>query len=151
MKPGQSLLLQEKLQRNWNDTEKLYYALVEGHPPEKKGSIKTWLRENRIHKVYSAEESGHAKYAVTHYRVLKRYRHYSLLEIRLETGRKNQIRVHLSELGCPIAGDRRYGASGSPLRRLALHAFSLSFTHPVSGERIILQSPIPRVFFPHSH
>ena len=143
---AKSQAIQETLQRNWSDTEKLYCALVERHPPEKEGCIKTWLKENRIHKVYSCPESTHAKYAVTRYRELKRYPRHTLLEIRLETGRKNQIRAHLSELGCPIVGDRKYGAAENPIHRLALHAFSLSFTHPVSGERITLKSPIPKIF-----
>ena len=143
---AKSQAIQETLQRNWSDTEKLYCALVEGHPPEKEGCIRGWLKENRIHKVYSCPESPHAKYAVTYYRELKRYPRHTLLEIRLETGRKNQIRAHLSELECPIVGDEKYGASGNPIHRLGLHAFSLSFTHPISGERVRLKSPIPKIF-----
>ena len=143
---AKSEAIQASLQRGWDKTEKLYWALVEGRPPKKRGTIKTWLTENRIHKVHSTDETQHAKYAVTHYRTLKEYQHHTVLEIRLETGRKHQIRVHLSELGCPIVGDRKYGASANPFRRLALHAFSLSFTHPISGERIRLESKIPKVF-----
>jgi 23S rRNA pseudouridine1911/1915/1917 synthase len=143
---AKSQAIQEILQRSWSDTEKRYCVLVEGHPPKREGTIKGWLRENRIHKVYSCPEGPLAKYAVTHYREIKRYPRYALLEIRLETGRKNQIRAHLSELGCPVAGDKKYGATGNPIRRLALHAFSLSFTHPISGERIKLEGPIPKIF-----
>ena len=143
---AKSQVLQEALQRNWNTTEKRYAALVEGHPPEQEGCIKNWLKENRIHKVYSCPEGPHAKYAVTRYRECKRYPRHALLEISLETGRKNQIRAHLSELGCPIVGDKKYGAAESPIHRLALHAVSLAFTHPVSGERIMLKSPTPRLF-----
>jgi 23S rRNA pseudouridine1911/1915/1917 synthase len=143
---AKSQAIQEALQRNWSTTEKRYSALVEGHPPEKKGCIKNWLKENRIHKVYSCPEGPHARYAVTRYRECKRYPRHALLEISLETGRKNQIRAHLSELGCPIVGDRKYGASENPIHRLALHAFSLTFTHPISGERITVKSPIPSIF-----
>ena len=143
---AKSQVIQETLQRNWSETEKRYSALVERRPPEREGCIKTWLKENRIHKVYSCPEGTHAKYAVTRYRELKRYPRHTLLEIRIETGRKNQIRAHLSELGCPIVGDEKYGASESPIHRIALHAFSLSFTHPVSGERVTLKSPMPRIF-----
>jgi 23S rRNA pseudouridine1911/1915/1917 synthase len=143
---AKSQAVQEALQRNWSTTEKRYSALVEGHPPEKEGCIKTWLKENRIHKVYSCPEGPHAKYAVTRYRECKRYPRHALLEIDLETGRKNQIRAHLSESGCPIVGDKKYGAAESPIHRLALHAVSLAFTHPVSGERITLKSPTPRLF-----
>jgi len=143
---AKSQAIQETLQESWSETEKGYCALVEGHPPEKEGTIKNWLKENRIHKVYSCPEGPHAKYAVTHYRELKRYPRYALVEIRLETGRKNQIRAHLSELGCPIAGDRKYGATENAIRRLGLHAFSLSFAHPISGKRIKLECPIPKIF-----
>jgi 23S rRNA pseudouridine1911/1915/1917 synthase len=143
---AKSQAIQEAVQRNWSTTEKRYSALVEGHPPEKEGCIRTWLKENRIHKVYSCPEGPHAKYAVTRYRERKRYPHHTLLEIDLETGRKNQIRAHLSELGCPIVGDRTYGAADNPIHRLALHAFSLTFVHPVSGERITVKSPVPRIF-----
>jgi 23S rRNA pseudouridine1911/1915/1917 synthase len=143
---AKSQAIQEALQRNWSTAEKRYSALVEGHPPEKEGCIKSWLKENRIHKVYSCPEGPHAKYAVTRYRERKRYPRHTLLEIDLETGRKNQIRAHLSELGCPIVGDRKYGAADNPIHRLALHAFSLTFTHPTSGERITVKSPVPRIF-----
>jgi len=138
--------VKEALQKNWSETEKRYCALVEGHPPEKEGTIKSWLKESPTYKVYSGVKGPHAKYAVTHYRKIKEYPRHSLLEIRLETGRKNQIRVHLSGIGCPIVGDRKYGATGNPICRLGLHAFALSFTHPVSGKRIRLESPIPKAF-----
>jgi 23S rRNA pseudouridine1911/1915/1917 synthase len=143
---AKSQAVQEMLQRQWAETEKRYYAVVEGHPPESEGCIKSWLKENRIHKVYSSPERSQAKYAVTLYREVKRYPRHSFLEVRLQTGRKNQIRVHLSDLGCPIVGDKRYGASENPFRRLALHAFCLSFTHPISKKRITLKSPLPQLF-----
>jgi 23S rRNA pseudouridine1911/1915/1917 synthase len=143
---AKTLEIKDALQKNWSETEKLYCALVEGHPPRKEDTIKSWLKESPIHKVYSCPKGPHAKYAVTHYRQLKEYLRYALLEIRPETGRKNQIRTHLSEIGCPIIGDKKYGATGNPIRRLALHAFALSFTHPVSGKRIRLESPVPKIF-----
>jgi len=143
---AKSQAIQEAVQRNWSTTEKRYSALVEGHPPEKEGCIRSWLKENRIHKTYSGPEGPDAKYAITRYREHKRYPRHALLEIDIETGRKNQIRAHLSELGCPIVGDRKYGAAENPIHRLALHAFSLSFTHPVSGERVTVKSPVPRIF-----
>lgn len=143
---AKSQAIQEAVQRNWSTTEKRYSALVEGHPPEKEGCIRSWLKENRIHKTYSGPEGPDAKYAITRYREHKRYPRHALLEIDIETGRKNQIRAHLSELGCPIVGDRKYGAAENPIHRLALHAFSLSFTHPVSGERITVKSPVPGIF-----
>jgi 23S rRNA pseudouridine1911/1915/1917 synthase len=138
--------IQERLQRNWADTEKLYAALVEGRPPDEEGTIRSWLRENRVHQVRSGPRVPGAKLAVLHYRVRRSGRDRTLLEVRLETGRKNQIRVQLADLGCPIVGDRRYGARTDPIRRLGLHAVSLAFTHPVTGERIRLKSPIPAAF-----
>ncbi len=136
----------EALQKNWGETDKRYCALVEGHPPQKEGTIKSWLKESPIHKVYSCPKGPDAKYAVTHYRQVMNYPKHTLLEISLETGRKNQIRAHLSEMKCPVVGDKKYGATGNPFHRIALHAFSLTFTHPVSGKRIRLESPIPKMF-----
>jgi 23S rRNA pseudouridine1911/1915/1917 synthase len=138
--------IQERLQRTWATVEKHYWALVEGRAPEGAGTIRSWLRENRVHRVYSVPEGRGAKLAVTHYRVQRVYRAHSLLDVRIDTGRKNQIRVHLSELGCPIVGDRKYGARTNPIRRLGLHAYALAFTHPVSGEWIRLRLPLPSAF-----
>jgi 23S rRNA pseudouridine1911/1915/1917 synthase len=138
--------IQDRLQRAWASTEKRYWALVEGHPPEEEGTVRSWLRENRAHRVYSVPEGPEAKLAVTHYRVRRRGNKLSLLEVRIETGRKNQIRVQLSDLHCPVVGDRKYGAHTDPIHRVGLHAFLLIFTHPVSGERIRLRLPIPGAF-----
>jgi 23S rRNA pseudouridine1911/1915/1917 synthase len=140
--------IKEALQKNWGETEKRYLALVEGRPPEREGTIKSWLKETPTFMVRSGPEGTGAKYAVTHYRRVKEYSRQTLLEIRTETGRKNQIRVHLSGIGCPIVGDKKYGATGNPFRRLALHASALSFTHPVSHQRIKLESPAPEIFSP---
>ena len=136
----------EGLQKNWGKTEKRYCALTEGHPPREEGTIRGWLKESPIHKVFSCPGGPDAKYAITHYREVRRYPRHTLLEIRLETGRKNQIRAHLSEMGCPVVGDKKYGATGNPFRRIALHAFLLTFAHPVSGNRIRLESPVPGIF-----
>jgi 23S rRNA pseudouridine1911/1915/1917 synthase len=141
-----SLPVQDRLQWTWGTTEKRYWALVEGTPPQKEGTIQSWLREDRTHRVYSAPEGPETRLAVTHYRLCKTGERRSLLEVRIDTGRKNQIRVHLSELGCPIVGDRRYGCQTDPIGRLGLHAGFLAFTHPVTGERIRLHLPVPRSF-----
>lgn len=138
--------IQERLQTNWHDTEKRYWALVEGRPEQDSGTIRSFLRENSVHRVYSTVEGPEAKLSVTHYRVRRTGTSHSLLEVRIETGRKNQIRVHLSDLGCPIAGDRKYGAHSDPLRRLGLHAFLLAFDHPATGKRMRLRSPMPGAF-----
>ncbi len=144
---AKTLETKKKLQQQWNQTIKLYAALVEGHPPEEEGTIRTWLREDKALKVHSVPKGPGAQLAVTRYRVKKVFDRYTLLEIRLETGRKNQIRVHLGELGCPVAGDEKYGAKHGFARRIALHAYRLVFTHPVTDERITLESPIPKSFF----
>ncbi|HPO12182.1 MAG TPA: RluA family pseudouridine synthase [Candidatus Hydrogenedentes bacterium] len=144
---AKTLETKKKLQKEWNQTIKLYGALVEGHPPQDQDTIKTWLREENTLKVHSVPKGPGAQLAITRYRVKKAYDRYTLLEVRIDTGRKNQIRVHLSELGCPVAGDEKYGAKTNPIRRLALHAYRLVFTHPVTGERVTVESPLPKPFF----
>ena len=139
--------IQESLQRNWAETEKRYSALVEGTPPEDSGTIRTWLRENRNLRVYSGPPGEDGKLAITHYKVRRTNPERTLLlEVRIETGRKHQIRAHLSELGCPVVGDAKYGARTNPIRRVGLHAFLLIFKHPATGERIRLRTPIPASF-----
>jgi 23S rRNA pseudouridine1911/1915/1917 synthase len=138
--------MQQKLKDQWSQTKKLYYALVEGHPPKESGTIKTWLIEKGDQRVSSVQEQEGAKAAITHYKVLDKTDDYSLLEVHLETGRKNQIRVHLSEMGCPVVGDRRYGADARFERRIRLHAYYLSFPHPQSGKSMEFKSKMPRGF-----
>ena len=121
-----------------------YLAVVEGAPPEERGTIRTLLRENAAHKVYSVRSGG--KEAVTHYTTLARGKKYALLEVDIDTGRKNQIRAHLSELGCPVAGDRDYGAATDPLGRLCLHAHELTLTAPFSGEVRTFRAEAPAGF-----
>jgi 23S rRNA pseudouridine1911/1915/1917 synthase len=130
----------------WEETEKHYYALVEGTPEKPEGTIKSWLKEDNAMKMHSVPESNVAKHAITHYRIIKKISDCTLLDIRTETGRKNQIRVHLSDIGCPIVGDRKYGAKADFIRRVRLHAFSLTFPHPVTGLMITVESPIPEGF-----
>ncbi len=138
--------LQEEVKNHWMDTKKLYYALVEGQPKEDKGTIRSWLAEGRDQRVYSVKVQEGAKLAVTHYRVMDRTPDYALLEVELETGRKNQIRVHLSEMDCPVVGDRRYGADATYERRIRLHAYYLSIRHPVTGKLIDFKSKMPKGF-----
>ncbi len=139
---------QEKLQDNWDVavTKRLYYAVVEGHVQKEAGEIVSYLQENKSLKMYSSRTSGDGQKAVTRYRVLKSNAHYSLLEVELETGRKNQIRVHLQDMGHSIAGDKKYGALTDPLRRLALHAGVLEFSHPITGKGLHFATPIPAIF-----
>jgi 23S rRNA pseudouridine1911/1915/1917 synthase len=138
--------LMEQIRENWKETEKHYFALVEGLPSENGGTIKSWLIEDNNQKVHSTPGAEGAKLAITHYRILNKYGDHTLLDVRTETGRKNQIRVHLSEIGCPIVGDRKYGASDQYKRRIRLHASSLSFPHPVTGKVITIKSPMPKGF-----
>ncbi len=135
--------MMQLMKENWQDTEKLYFALVEGHPEVEEGSIKSWLKEGPHQIMMSVPESDEAKYAVTHYRVLEKLEAHTLLEVKLETGRKNQIRVHFADMGHPIVGDRRYGADDTYERQIRLHAFHLSFTHPVTKQLVELETKIP--------
>ena len=143
---AKSEMLQEKIKKQWFEAKKRYYALVEGGPKNDTGTIRSWLMEGRDQKVHSVAIHEGAKLAVTHYRVMDRAPDYTLLEIDLETGRKNQIRVHLSEMGCPVVGDRRYGADDRYERRIRLHAFYLSIRHPVTDQVLEFKSKMPKTF-----
>jgi len=136
----------EAIKENWNETEKHYYALVEGIPGKAEDTIKSWLIEDKSQKVHSTHETAKSKFAITNYRIIKRLGKYGLLDIKTDTGRKNQIRVHLSDIGCPIVGDRKYGASNDYVRRIRLHAYSLSFPHPVDRKTMTILSPMPEGF-----
>lgn len=141
--------IRNALQERWEELVKVrgYLAVVEGKPREPEGVIRSWLRETETHLVYSADGPGkYAKEAITEYRVVKNQGNYSLLELFLATGRKNQIRVHMKDMGCPVVGDRKYGGSKSPIGRLCLHAHRLSFVHPATGELVELKSRKPRDF-----
>ena len=137
----------ETIKEDWVKTEKHYYALVEGIPEKSEDTIKSWLIEDKSQKVHSTRETENAKFSITSYKLIKRQNNYGLLDVKTDTGRKNQIRVHLSDIGCPIVGDRKYGASSDYIRRIRLHAYSLSFPHPVSGEMMTVLSPMPDGFF----
>jgi 23S rRNA pseudouridine1911/1915/1917 synthase len=132
------------LQANWHETDKRYLAVVEGKPPADHGVLRSHLDEGSPSKVYSAPPSKRTRHAVTNYRVVKRIATRTLIELTPETGRRHQIRVHLADVGCPIIGDRQYGARTNPARRLGLHASSLQFNHPVSGELLRFESPLPQ-------
>ena len=132
------------LQSHWSKTEKRYLAVVEGAPPAVHGVLESHLDESNSYKVKSAPRSERTRHAVTNYRVKKRRATRALLELTLETGRRNQIRVHLADAACPIIGDHKYGARTNPARRLGLHASSLQFKHPLSGELLSFDSPLPQ-------
>lgn len=138
------------LQSRWKDlvAERKYVAWLEGTVEQDRGAIQSWLLENeKSLKMKSfPEEVKDAQLAITHYRVLSRSRHYTQVEFSLETGRKNQIRVHAADLGHPIAGDEKYGAQTDPLRRLALHAATLVFRNPFTNKMVRCASPLPECF-----
>ena len=134
------------LQAQWKDTEKRYVAVVYGHLAQKEGIITSYLSENKAYVVYSTRDVKKGKLAHTAYKVLKETKQFSLLEINLLTGRKNQIRVHMADKGHPIVGDRKYGKPKDAYRRLALHSKSISFKHPTSGERMTFEAKVPRYF-----
>jgi 23S rRNA pseudouridine1911/1915/1917 synthase len=134
------------LQDRWNEVEKRYYAIVEGTPAKKQGEIRSHLRETKSLRVYSGWHSDEAKSAITKYQVIRQSKGYALLDILLVTGRKNQIRVHLADIGHPVAGDKKYGAQTDPLKRLGLHAYLLSFKHPITGNAMCFKSEMPDRF-----
>lgn len=136
------------LQDNWQRivTDRRYVAVVCGVPERAQGNITSWLKENKVFVTYSNPTDNGGDLAVTHYRTLKKGTEYSLLELALETGRKNQIRVHMQETGTPVAGDQKYGNGDDPIGRLALHAFRLNFYHPVTGELMKFETPVPQAF-----
>jgi len=129
-----------------HSVDRVYVAVVEGRmvPPE--GTFRSHLREMRDLKMVSVKAHPEAKYAVTHYRTIESKNGYSMLEVTLETGRKNQIRAHLSEAGHPVVGDRMYGSTVNPIGRLGLHAKLLGFDHPASGKHLVFTAPIPKSF-----
>lgn len=134
------------LQGQWEKTEKKYIAVVYGQFADKSGTITTYLAENKAHIVYSTSDATGGKLAHTGYKVLKETKKFSLLEINLVTGRKNQIRVHLAENGHPVVGDKKYGKAQEEYKRLALHAKSISFNHPFSGKRLTFETKVPGYF-----
>lgn len=135
------------LQENWDSTDKYYLAIVHGQLTPKEGQISTYLVENSAHKVYSTRDAARGKLSHTAYKVLQEARGLSLVEVHLLTGRKHQIRVHFSEQGHPVAGDRKYGEQQAQVsNRLALHARSITFTHPFHGRRMTFDTGLPDDF-----
>ena len=136
------------LEHNWQDivTDRRYMALVSGRMEQQSGTVKSWLKDNKAYFTYSSPTDNGGKYAVTHFRVLRSNDKHSLVELKLETGRKNQIRVHMQDLGHPVCGDTKYGNGDDPIGRLALHAFRLNFYHPITGEPLHFETGVPRKF-----
>jgi 23S rRNA pseudouridine1911/1915/1917 synthase len=132
-----------------HDIQRRYWAIVEGKVEQNSGTIRSYLAEGKSFRMYSVRDGKQGKPAVTHYRVLRRFPNLSALEVTLETGRKNQIRVHLSEIGHPVVGDLTYGGVADPLGRLGLHAFHLGFIHPTRNEPVEFTVAPPPEFLPY--
>lgn len=136
------------LEHNWHQIvfDRRYVAVVSGEMEKDNGTIANWLKDNKAYITYSSDTDNGGKYAITHFQVLNRTTNHSLVEYRLETGRKNQIRVHSADMGHPVCGDTKYGNGDDPLHRLCLHAYVLCFTHPITGEAMEFSTPIPTTF-----
>lgn len=153
---AKSIEAKEAMQHNWNNMviDRRYAAIVEGYPEPAEGTVDTMLAENSRHVVYVPSDNPDEcpgrpedmKRAVTRYTTVKKRGGYALLDVSLDTGRKNQIRVHMQHLGHPIAGDRKYGAKTSPIHRLCLHARTLRFAHPITRRDMNFEIPLPSSF-----
>ena len=139
---------EQVLEHNWYDIvyDRRYVAVVSGEMEDDEGTIANWLKDNKAYITFSSPTDNGGKYAVTHFHTLARTTEHSLVEFKLETGRKNQIRVHAADMGHPVCGDVKYGNGDDPLHRLCLHAFRLFFTHPMTHERMEFETMIPAVF-----
>lgn len=147
--------IQKVLTDNWHDivTDRRYVAVVQGAMEQDRGTVRSWLTDNKMFVSYSSPTDNGGKEAITHYRTLRRSNGYSLVELKLDTGRKNQIRVHMHDLGHPVVGDIKYGSTpdayadhADPLGRVCLHAFRLAFRHPITGEPLRFETPHPAAF-----
>lgn len=140
--------IQKLLQESWNATieERTYLAVVEGYVEKKQDTITSYLVESKALIVYSSKNPEVGQKAITHYEVLKSNKNFSLLKVNLETGRKNQIRVHAKDLGHSVVGDEKYGAKTDPIKRLGLHAWVLAFKHPITGKDLRFETEMPTKF-----
>lgn len=146
---AKSEAIKNKLQENWNNTiqERTYLAVIQGKLTKPAGVHQSYLVESKVSmKVHSSQTNKSGQLAITHYKTISSKQGFSLIELNLETGRKNQIRVHLQDLGHPIVGDKKYGSSIHPIGRLALHAKVLAFNHPKTGKIVRFESEIPKKF-----
>lgn len=133
------------LEHEWHSIvyDRRYVAVLSGEVVEDDGTIESWLKDNKAYITYSSSEDNGGKHAITHFHVLKRTTEHTLMEFRLETGRKNQIRVHAAEMGHPVCGDVKYGNGDDPMHRLCLHAYMLCFYHPITNKPLEFKTTIP--------
>jgi 23S rRNA pseudouridine1911/1915/1917 synthase len=137
---------QHGLQKTWPEAVKKFLAVIEGQMQQASGTVTGYLSESKIHRMYTTTHANEGKYAESHYQILRACGQYSLVEVQLITARKNQLRVHLADLGHPVAGDKKYGAKTDPIKRLAMHASFLAFRHPTTGEPMEFSLAMPRKF-----
>lgn len=139
---------EQALEHQWHEAvyDRRYVALLSGRMEQKEGTIANWLKDNSAYITYSSPTDNGGKYAVTHFYTLETQANYSLVQFSLETGRKNQIRVHAADMGHPVCGDVKYGNGDNPIGRLCLHAYVLCFYHPVTHEKMEFSTPIPQSF-----
>ncbi len=140
--------IQKLLQESWNETiqQRTYLAVVEGHIEYPLGTVRSYLVESKALTVYSTSNPDLGKEAITHYDTIDATEFNTLVKVNLETGRKNQIRVHMKDIGHPIVGDEKYGAKTDPIGRLGLHAWVLSFVHPITDEEMYFETTVPKKF-----
>lgn len=140
--------MQGLLQESWKQTisERSYLAVIEGKLDPPQGTYTSYLFESKVFIVHSSQDPEKGQKAITNYSTLKSNDQYSLLKVNLETGRKNQIRVHLKDLGHPIVGDKKYGSTSNPIGRLGLHARVLAFNHPITGKKMRFETSVPGSF-----
>ena len=136
------------LEADWHNIvfDRRYVAVLSGEVVDNEGTIANWLKDNKSYVTYSSPVDNGGKYAVTHFHVLARTYEHSLVEFKLETGRKNQIRVHAADMGHPVCGDIKYGNGDDPLGRLCLHAFKLCFYHPINHRPMEFETELPQTF-----
>ncbi len=134
------------LMTEWLGFEKRYFAVVHGTMPRPEGELESYLAESGVHRMYSVKDPSRGKLSKTAYRVIDTSKRYSLLEVKLLTGRKHQIRVHLSDQNCPIVGDKKYGSTEKGIKRMALHAASMTIAHPHSNELMTFSTKMPPYF-----
>ena len=133
------------LQDNWDKFKRNYVAVVNGKVEKSKGVLKSYLQETKTHLTYSVNDKN-GKLAITEYEKILENKKYTMLSLNLKTGRKNQIRVQLADMGNSIVGDKKYGIKSDPIRRMALHANYMEFIHPKTKEKIIIDIDIPNSF-----
>ena len=136
------------LEHNWHQIvyDRRYVAVLSGEMEQDEGTIENWLKDNKAYITYSSPVDNGGKLAITHFHVLDRTTDHSLVEFKLETGRKNQIRVHAADMGHPVCGDVKYGNGDDPLHRLCLHAWLLCFEHPWTHQPMEFETTIPATF-----